>query len=400
MLLHLVELFSQVQTARIESAKRMSFSKIALIGILLALTGCAGTGAVDEAVSDQDIAPVEDIAPAEEELRSDMLRNLISVVPQILEPFNTTIQFNEAESQDILPAVLVLVKLGYGLQRVDADQGKYYLDIKDISLERDDANRETRLRVSLGDIELTRSYRIVNRHEFLANSETSNSNAQLVWREDQTIVPASPMLLAGTRLPVKVDGFELDPDSTASGNDLTLTPSSAQYTAAAPIKGGIPSIALITDDLIQQVAQNSFPSAGLPDLSVDTFTLENMAHVFDDAFASLSDNYTRIRRESVIFPNDSQVLGRSGKLVVKKVIGQFSENSDLVGIVGCSNGNTSLAIGNEGLALGRAKRIAEEFYSAGLSRDRVFNEGCWGPDAGTPGFPNRGVVIDLWRRKG
>jgi len=78
---------------------------------------------------------------------------------------------------------------------------------------------------------------------------------------------------------VKVRGYELDLNTSDSGKDLTLTPSSAQYTAAAPIEGGVPNIALITDDLIQQVAQNSFPGVGFPDLSVDTFTLENMTHV-------------------------------------------------------------------------------------------------------------------------
>jgi len=81
------------------------------------------------------------------------------------------------------------------------------------------------------------------------------------------------------------------------------------------------------------------------------------------------------------------------------VLQRFSTNTDLVGIVGCSNGATNLAKGNEGLALGRAQGIAEEFYTAGLKRDKVFNEGCWSPKAGAPGFPDRGVVIDLWRRK-
>ena len=393
------EMFSRVPKPQIGSVNLRRFSGFVLIIVMsLVLAGCAGTGNGDSTpgATDSDLLT----APVEVELRNDMVRNLLAVVPQLLEPFNTTIQFNETESVDVIPAVEELVKLGYGMQRVDADQGKYFLDIKDVTLAGDVANKETRLRIALGDIELTRSYKIVSRQAYDANSASTNPKVQLVWRDDQAILPAGPMLLAGTRLPVKVDGYELDLSADTGRNKLTLTPSTAQYTAAAPIEGGIPSISLITDDLIQQVAQNSFPSVGMPDLSVDTFTLENMSHVFDEAFASLSDNYTRIRRETVIFPNDSQVLGRPGKLIVRKIIGRYSENSDLVGIVGCSNGYTNLDIGNEGLALGRAKRIAEEFYSAGISRDRVFNEGCWGTTAGTPGFPNRGVVIDLWRRKG
>jgi len=107
------------------SSKRSKVAEFALIGTLLFMTGCAGTG--NSAVSATEGGRV--IAPAEVELRSDMVRNLMSVVPQLLEPFNTTIQFNEVESSDVLPAVEELVKLGYGMQRVDADQGKYFLVI-------------------------------------------------------------------------------------------------------------------------------------------------------------------------------------------------------------------------------------------------------------------------------
>lgn len=386
----------EIRPMQIGTVKLSKFSEIALVGVLLALVGCAGSGPGEPNLPGTE----REVFSANDELRSDMVRNLVSVVPQLLEPFSTTIQFNEVSSSDVLPAVEQLVKLGYGMQRVDADQGKYFLDFDDMTLAGDVDKNETRLRVSLGDIELTRSYRVVNTRDYVANSASTNSRVPLVWRGDQTILAAGPILLAGTRLPVKVSGFELIQTASASDADLTLSPSSAQYTAAAAIEGGIPTISLITDELVQQVAQNSAPGIGLPDLSVDSFTLENMTHVFDEAFASLSDNYTRVRRETVIFPNDSQNLGRPGKLIVKKIIGRYAENSDLVGIVGCSNGKTSLSIGNEGLALGRAKRIAEEFYSAGVSRDRVFNEGCWSSRAGTPGFPNRGVVIDLWRRKG
>jgi len=308
----------QVCTSWIGSVRLPRFSKLTLFGLVLLLAGCAGTGPKSATSANGERVTTSVV----DELRSDMVKDLMSVIPQLLEPFSTTIQFNEVESGDVLPAVEHLVELGYGMQRVDADQGKYFLDLEDITLAGDLENNETRLRVALGDIELTRSYRTVTSREYvdLSKGAIASSKVRLVWRGDQAILPAGPILLAGTRLPVKVSGYELDPNSAGSG-DFALSPSSAQYTAAAPIKGGIPSISLITDELVQQVAQNAFPSVGLPDLSVDTFTLENMTHVFDEAFASLSDNYSRIRRETVIFPNDSQLLGRPGKLIVKKIIG-------------------------------------------------------------------------------
>jgi len=214
-----------VRIPHIGPVNLLGFSRLALVGTLLVLVGCASTGPSNISDEESQSVPV----PVDDELRNDMVRNLVSVVPQLLEPLSNTIQFNEIESGDVSPAITQLVKLGYGMQRVDADQGKYFLDLDDITLPEDVERNETRLRLSLGDMELTRSYRKVNTREYVENSASTNSRVQLVWRGDQTIIPAGPMLLAGSRLPVKVGGFELSPTSTVGG-DLNLLPSSVQYT--------------------------------------------------------------------------------------------------------------------------------------------------------------------------
>ena len=351
-------------------------AKFAVFGTLLILAGCATTTKESATKSSEQL------------LADDMVGDLVSVVPQILEPLSTTIQFNKQLSGKFGSAVEMLVELGFGLQRVDADQGKHFLVLEDVSLAADQAKSVTRLRLSLGNIELTRSYRIVGR-------EISVPHTDLTWRDNKAVVPAEPLMVAGTRQRIEVSGYEV---AEQAGSSASLSIGSAQYTSSAPIEGGIPTISLITDELVRQLAKTAFPGADIGQLYSDSFKLENMTHVFDNAFASISDNYERVARETVIFPNDSQFLGRSGKRQVKKLLTRYSPNSDLIGIVGCSNGPTKLEIGNEGLALGRAKRIAEEFYTAGLARDKVFNEGCWSSDK-TDGFPTRGVVIDLWRRK-
>jgi len=111
------------------------------------------------------------------------------------------------------------------------------------------------------------------------------------------------------------------------------------------------------------------------------------------------ENYVKLERQTIIFPNDSFFLGTEGKLAVRKLVKRFSVSTDVLGIVGCSNGKTSLDIGNEGLAMGRANRVSEELLVNGVPSDRVFDEGCWSSTSDTNGFPSRGVVIDLWRRK-
>ncbi len=379
-------IISAITSVGVKLSRRLA--EIATFGTLLFLIGCASSGPVPVGVQ-------EPVTTSAQQLKKDMLLDLVSVLPQILEPLGTTIQFNETESGDVNPVVVRLVEMGYGLQRVDADQGRYFLQVADVTQPDDVGRQETRLRLSVGGIELTRSYKTVT------EAAKINPKAALMWRDDNAIIPAGPFLVAGTRSRISVKGFELATTPSTDSNEIwPLALGSVQYTSVAPIAGGIPTISLITDELVQQVAQSSFPGPGFPLLLTESFKLENMTHVFDEAFASIADNYDRIGRETVIFPNDSRKLGRPGKLIVKKLITRFSENTDLVGIIGCSNGKTRLAIGNEGLALGRAQRIAEEFFTAGISREKVFNEGCWSPKAGTPGFPNRGVVIDLWRRKG
>ncbi len=354
--------------------------------VLYFLIGCA-------AVPNAPNSTTESSLSQQQQLDRAMVADLIGALPQLLEPLSTTIQFNETLSGNTGNLILQLVDLGYGLQRVDADQGKYFLRLEEITNSDDLAKQETRLRLSLGGIELTRSYRIIN-------TANIGQSVELIQYGNQAVVPASPLLVAGTRQRVGVSGVELAASVVDLGNTpVALIPGTVQYTSNSPIDGGIPTISLITSELVQQVATSAFPGADLGQLYASSFTLENMTHVTDQAFAAVSDNYERVARETVIFPNDSQFLGRPGKLQVKKLLKRFSQNTDLVGIVGCSNGRTRLEIGNEGLALGRAKRIAEEFYTAGLSRDKVFNEGCWSTEPGAEGFPNRGVVIDLWRRK-
>ena len=116
-----------------------------------------------------------------------------------------------------------------------------------------------------------------------------------------------------------------------------------------------------------------------------------------DNFGSLLDDYSRLEIVKVIFPNDSMRLGDVGRLKIDVFLGDFDEDSDLIRVVGCSNGTTNLDIGNEGLALGRAERVTQELLSRGVSREHILDEGCWGPQPIGERFPSRGVVLELYR---
>lgn len=362
---------------------RKCLSQLAVLGVLVLLTGCAKSGSIRQ------------ITPSDQsgnELRADMISDLLSVLPQILEPRNTIIQLSDTESGKAEEAVPKLVELGYGLQRVDADQGSHFFYLADLPVNDDKNSGEALLRVSIGNIELARAYRTIRKDAI------ADESANLVWRSGRAIVPAGPLNVAGTRQTLELTGINVELAANKTDQSNSFTPGSVQFASMAPIEGGIPTISLITEDLVSKVVDTVTAGTSVASISAN----REFGNVYGDtsAFVSMLDDYNRIVREFVIFPNDSQVLGKTGKLLVKKLAGRFSENSDIIGITGCSNGPTSLDIGNEGLALGRAKRIAEELYSAGIAQDKVFDEGCWSPTTDAPGFPNRGVVIDLWRRAG
>ena len=93
------------------------------------------------------------------------------------------------------------------------------------------------------------------------------------------------------------------------------------------------------------------------------------------------------------------VLGSRNKSLIDQLVENVLGEEDIVSLVGCSNGPTALEIGNEGLALGRAKRVTEALLARGVSREKVLDEGCWAPVAEAEDrFPSRGVVLELWRK--
>jgi len=98
-----------------------------------------------------------------------------------------------------------------------------------------------------------------------------------------------------------------------------------------------------------------------------------------------------------VFGNDSMVLGSTNKSLIDQFVDNEIREGDVVSLIGCSNGPTSLEIGNEGLALGRAQRVTEALTSRGVPRENVLDEGCWAPVSAQDRFPNRGVVMELWR---
>ena len=163
----------------------------------------------------------------------------------------------------------------------------------------------------------------------------------------------------------------------------------------------LPLISLVTEDVVRGVTARATRSRGR---SVATRSAVNsnrveVANLFfgRSAFDALRADREPVARDVVLFGDDSLRLGPDGKRQIARFVEDYRPDTDLIGLVGCSNGPTKLAIGNEGLALGRSARVTDELVALGVERSRILDEGCWAGRSAKGRFPSRGVVIELLR---
>ena len=338
------------------------------LSVLLVVSGC-GTPETKPAVVVE--APVVE-EKASQLLREDLVaKDLIYVLRQLAHPATTTIQLPSEQDGFLKQLLMELIVEGYGIQQVQADQGANFLSYK---RESDDTGvaLENTYTLSVGDIEIMRSYEI---------------------RSGGSLFPVSAMTIAGSRIAAKIDRslFKHLGQTTVAVDNI-------QYTSAAEFDDGIPTISLITSDVVSGVTERATGAPSQQALNSSNLEIGNL--FFGDAsnFNSVLDGRNRVSRDIVPFGDDQLRMGRLGKRMVLVILNEFDEHTDLISVVGCSNGPTSSELGNEGLALGRAARVTEEFVSHGVARDRILDEGCWAPQSAGDRFPSRGVVVEVWRR--
>lgn len=300
--------------------------------------------------------------------------DIIRITRQIFTPFTTTLQVSHS-NDDPLQAYFIeqFAKAGYGIQRVSADQGSNFFTLTRAEEPDEDGKPLIQISTSIGAVDIGRSYLV------------PGSN---------TISPASPVRLSGTRVPVEVPDkpngrFQIIDEN----NSKAVYMASLNLDEQAP-----PIISLITDDLVERVVAQGTEASSLQALNSSRVEINNLFYADQSNFSSVLDDYEQIERQIVVFGNDSMILGSTNKLLIEQFVQQRLGSDDLISLVGCSNGPTALEIGNEGLALGRAERVTQALLSQGVARDRILDEGCWAPVTAGDKFPGRGVVLELWRK--
>jgi len=290
--------------------------------------------------------------------------DLVRALVQYRDPINTTLQTGpEMSTEDHVDLLTALSERGYGLQLVDADQGTHFLNyqVEDFQNSNSPTSRHN---LQVGQLLLSRVYTVIN----------------------NVARPISPLAVAGSRRNIAVDDSRFGENVTSDQLISRIT-----FSVGDGINPGeTPRISLL------QLPSNAADNSALVGTNASGLEVSNI-YSGGNNFGSLLDGYSRIEKVNVIFADDALRLGIPGRLEIEVFLEGFDEDSDLIRVIGCSNGTTNLAIGNEGLALGRAERVTQELIARGVTRERILDEGCWGPRPIGERFPSRGVVLELYR---
>lgn len=124
---------------------------------------------------------------------------------------------------------------------------------------------------------------------------------------------------------------------------------------------------------------------------------QNLFDTLTSNYAPAFVDYRDLDRVVLVFGDESLRLDGRGEMHVARLVKRLDPATDLVSIVGCSHGPSSLPGGNAALAIGRANRVKEAFLSAGVDHRLLVEEGCWSAEDASA-FPARGVILTHKRR--
>ena len=349
---------------------------LAVASILL-LGGCAGGPWRPVSAERSEVAIADDF-PRSRVVAADFVEAMVRL-PE-LHPSRTTLRTARPPSRFGEILVASLQDAGYDL-RLGAAGDPQTLDyeIRPEGAEGSGAETYTFF-LTAGSVRMKRTYRV-------DGDGIAPLSAMRLHGADASALAAPPAtprypLPAVSPVPVRSSGARADVPAVRAPRPLV--PLTRAGDAGGAAVGAVERPAVPTRPA-------STPSEGTPGVRRNMYELQR------SNYAELLAGYDTVRREVMVFPNDSLHMGRDNKRLARELAAAFDPERDVVSVIGCSHGRTALENGNERLANGRAARVKEELVLAGLDAAHVLDEGCW---AGRhfEKMPNRGVVVTLKRR--
>ena len=328
---------------------------MSIFGGVLLFTSCA----INETVDDSQV--VKDVK------NGLVVRDFLVVISQVYDPIMTTVQLNAPVTDFGFELENGLRTMGYGMQRVTSDHGPYFLSYSKTVSENNRSIATARYKIYVGDIGLERTYAV---------------------SESGGIAPNGPMIVTGTEKHIVLNG-DLFPG----------LPVELEYAKEEDIQIEPDSITVIDFEVMNAITKlrtTTLPSYSA--LNSQNQEIENLFNEDASNFESIDEAYRTVRKDIIVFDDDSLELKKQGREQIEKLLRFFNPTTDVFRLVGCSIGSTSHKGGNEQLALGRSKRVAGELIARSVSIRAIYDEGCWSPETGTAEYPARAVVVQLQRK--
>jgi len=300
-------------------------------------------------------------------------RNLLYTLSMLDEvsPWQTAVQFSQAHTDFGQYVEEGLDELGYAVRRVSADQGKNYVRYASEQVQ-NETGSFTRYRIAIGSVSVERYFDQDGTVTFPVSAMTvEGASLQELVLNDEIFTNYDKTYSTLTFL--QVGGNDVQ---TASGGAASVDASSANTTAST---------------------SNEQNVGDLPEL--DPSEKRNMYETRESNYSDVFASYDDVRRDVLVFPNDSLHLNDKNKTVIERFANGVKNDSDVISLIGCSHGKSGLNNGNSLLAIGRANRVKEALIHLGVHEQQVLDEGCWAPVHFDEMMPRRGVVITLKRRK-
>lgn len=299
-----------------------------------------------------------------------VVRDFLVAISQVHAPEDTTVQLNAPTSEFGRELERGFIELGFGIQRVTSDQGKQFLSYTKSTTENSNSVATDRYKIFVGDSGFERTYAGI---------------------PGGGIAPIGPMMIYGSNTDVKLN------DQLFPGQSVEVS-----YADDEVIKID-PNVLTVIDanvmNAISELRQGELPE--YRSLNFRNQEIQNLFNGPSSNFEEVNDVYRTVRKDVIIFDNDSLVLKRKGRDQIARLIKFYDPQSDVFRLIGCSLGPTQVAGGNEELALGRSARVAEELVSREVELSSILDEGCWAPSAGNlpaEDYPRRAVVVELQRK--
>lgn len=366
-----------------------------LLALTVLLAGCSSLSALLPGAGSPPANNTSERYSDIEVIAADLVNALMQVNDK--HPQNTVIRMDRPVSTFGTALKAVLENAGYGLRIGSGDvQGDaLYYSVKPKTSEAD--GRHYTYFISVGDVKMKRDYFVQER------GVTPSSNLFVIGTDPSAIRLNDSIFDAPTFGPPAGSTPPAPPVDVASTAPVTISPVPQKEEA---IRVETPVQAIGDDDIQVVVVTEPAQPVAVPESANDESVFgsktggkqrQNMYEIRESNYAEFLADYSEVYKEVLIFPNDSMRLGESNKSKIKSIANRMIEDSDVVSVIGCSHGRTSLENGNAVLATGRAQRVKEAFLIAGVQEPKILEEGCWSAEYFDEVMPRRGVVVSIKR---